>query len=369
MVKDAVCEGTTGVTRPGHARSSLSVALCTLDGGRYLRQQLASIIGQTRRPDEIVVCDDGSRDDSVEIALDMLRRSGITHTLVQNTQRLGVRGNFERAIRLCEHEIVAFSDQDDIWYPDKLARLEGALRRSPAAAAVFSDARAVDTKGRPLGFSQWQSCRFGPSIRAAFRRDLFPILVRYPVVCGSTLAVRRAFALRCLPIADGWIHDEWISILCAATAHIDFVEAALVDHRLHEAQAIGLAAPTFRGRFEKSRALNAAYFEAQIRRFSLLQERLQQWTPRPPSAVLDRLTQKLAFLQGRLQIRAGRVNPWVMATRQLLEGSHHRLAQGFSSWLVDVGYDLVHARTPDASRVASTGRPRSDDVRQPQRQT
>lgn len=363
MGKGAVCEVASGDVRPGGARGTISVALCMLDGGRYLRQQLASILGQTRRPDEIVVCDDGSRDGSLQIALDMLRHSGIAHTLVENTGRLGVRGNFEQAIHRCQHEIVAFSDQDDVWYPDKLARLEAELLRSPAAAAVFSDARAIDARDRPLGFSQWDACWFGPSVRAAFRDDLFPLLVRYPVVCGATLAVRRALALRCLPIGEGWLHDEWIAILCAATARVHFVEAVLVDHRLHEAQAIGLAAPTLRGRFEKSRALNAAYFERQILRFEVLHDRLQQWTPKPASAVLERLTQKLAFLRARLQIRAGLVNPWVMATSQLLDGSHHRLAQGFSSWLVDIGYDLVHARARDASRAASAPAPRSEDVR------
>jgi glycosyltransferase involved in cell wall biosynthesis len=353
MANALVSEHTSADARRA-ARSTISVALCTLNGALYLREQLASIFAQTRRPDEIVVCDDNSGDGSLQLASDMLRESGIVHRLVENATRLGVRGNFEQAIRLCEHEIVAFSDQDDVWYPDKLARLEAELLRSPAAVAVFSDARAVDVVGKPLGFSQWEACFFEPNVRAAFRRDLFPLLVRYPVVCGATFAVRRAFALRCLPIGDGWIHDEWISILCAAMARVRFVDAELVDHRLHAGQAIGLLAPTLRARFSKSKALNASYFEEQIRRFRVLEERLQRWTPRPPSAVLDRVAQKLAFLEGRFQIRAGRVNPWVMATSQLVTGSHHRFAQGFKSWLADVGYDMVHTHTsgnPDASRA------------------
>ena len=326
------------------AGSGVSVALCTFNGARYLRQQLASILEQSRRPDQIVVCDDGSQDGSLEIARGMLQGSGVAHRLAMNPVRLGPSDNFAHALRLCEHEIVAFSDQDDVWHADKLSRLEAAFVASPAIAAVFSDARAIDAAGEPLGFSQWQSCWFGPSVRAAYRADLFPLLVRYPVVCGATLAVRRASALRCLPVGAGWLHDEWLASMCAATARVQFVEAELVDYRVHDAQAVGLIRPSLRQRIQQARRLDQAYFEAQIRRFVLLSERLKQWTPALPSAVFTTLESKLAFLRRRAQIRGGHANAWLSATSQLLDGSHHRYGHGFKSWLVDVGYDLAYGR-------------------------
>jgi glycosyltransferase involved in cell wall biosynthesis len=322
----------------------ISVALCTFNGARYLPEQLASILEQSRRPDQIVVCDDGSDDGSLEIARRMLEGSRIDHRLERNAARLGPSGNFARALGLCDHEIVAFSDQDDVWHTDKLARLEAAFVGSPDVSAVFSDARAIDASGEPLGFTQWQACWFGAGVRAAHRADLFPLLVRYPVVCGATLAVRRASALRCLPIAEGWLHDEWIALTSAATSRVHFLEAVLVDYRVHDAQSVGLVRPTLRSRIKEARRLDQAYFEAQIRRFTLLAERLAEWTPAPPQAVLSTLERKLAFLRRRALIRRGGANPWVVATSQLLDGSHHRYGHGFKSWLVDVGYDLAYRR-------------------------
>jgi glycosyltransferase involved in cell wall biosynthesis len=325
-------------------RSTISVALCTFDGARYLRQQLASILEQSRPPEQIVVCDDGSRDGSVELVRSVLQGAGIAFRVVVNPARLGPSGNYEQALRLCEHDIVAFSDQDDIWHADKLARLEAALLDDPGACAVFSDARAIDSAGHRLDFSQWQACWFGPRVRAAYGADLFPLLVRYPVVCGATLAIRRAAALRCLPIGAGWLHDEWLALTCAATSRLAFVEAELVDYRIHDAQSVGLVRPSWRARLDQAKKLDAAYFRAQIARFTLLAERLGQWTPPPAPAVQATLQRKLAFLRRRASIRAGEANPWLAATGQLLDGSHHRYGHGFGSWLLDAGYDLVYGR-------------------------
>ena len=333
------------------ARSTISVVLCTFNGARYLRQQIESILGQSRRPEQIIVCDDGSSDGSAELALQLLRGSGVEHRVEVNATRLGPSRNYERAIRLAEHEIVACADQDDVWHADKLSRLEAVLTASPELAAVFSDARAIDAEGRPIGFSQWGSCWFGPGVRAAHRADLFPLLVRYPVVCGATLALRRAAALRCLPVGVGWLHDEWLALMCAATSRLAFVEAMLIDYRLHDAQAVGLVQPTLLARFKAAERLDEAYFEAQIRRFTVLLERLKQHAPAPSPAVLARVEHKLGFLRRRAAIRGGNVNAWLTATSQLLDGSHHRYGHGFGSWLLDVGYDVAYRRSR-ASRPA-----------------
>jgi hypothetical protein len=174
---------------------------------------------------------------------------------------------------------------------------------------------------------------------------LFPLLVRYPVVCGATLAIRRAAALRCLPIGSGWLHDEWLALLCAATARLGFVAAELIDYRVHEAQAVGLVSPGLRARLRAAKRLDLAYFEHQILRFEQLAERLERCSPGPPPVVRATLQRKLAFLRRRAQMRAGTLNPWLHATRQLLDGSHHRYGHGFASWLLDVGYDLAYRRT------------------------
>src|SRR5688500_4890011 len=104
-------------------RTSISVALCTFNGRRHLPAQPNSIFNHSRRPDEIVLCDDASDDGTAEWVSVLLQASRLPHRLVQNRERLGVSRNFDQAIRLCTHDLVVLSDQDDVWRHDRLERL------------------------------------------------------------------------------------------------------------------------------------------------------------------------------------------------------------------------------------------------------
>src|SRR3712207_5989304 len=99
---------------------SLSVALCTYDGARYLPEQLESLARQRRLPDELVVCDDGSADDTVDVVRRFADRAPFAVRLSLNPQNLGFVKNFEQAIRLCRGDLIALADQDDVWHPQKL---------------------------------------------------------------------------------------------------------------------------------------------------------------------------------------------------------------------------------------------------------
>ncbi|MBC7931137.1 MAG: glycosyltransferase, partial [Rubrivivax sp.] len=99
------------------SRTRLSIAMCTYDGGRYLAEQLASIAAQTRAPDELVVCDDRSRDETTSIVRRFAETAPFPVRLYVNEQNLGSTRNFEKAIGLCEGELIALSDQDDVWLP------------------------------------------------------------------------------------------------------------------------------------------------------------------------------------------------------------------------------------------------------------
>src|SRR5258708_37621369 len=101
----------------------LSVAMCTYNGARFLPEQLESIAAQTKLPDELVVCDDRSTDGSVEIIRSFAQRAPFEIRLDINANNLGSTKNFEKAIGLCQGEIIALADQDDVWCPQKLSRI------------------------------------------------------------------------------------------------------------------------------------------------------------------------------------------------------------------------------------------------------
>src|ERR1700688_2975817 len=109
----------------------LSIAMCTCNGVAYLRQQLDSIAGQSRLPNELVVCDDHSTDSSVPIIEQYATTVAFPVRLHVNGQRLGVTKNFEKAISLCKGDLIALADQDDVWFAEKLARLEARFANTP----------------------------------------------------------------------------------------------------------------------------------------------------------------------------------------------------------------------------------------------
>ena len=100
---------------------TISVALCTYNGERFLEEQLASLEAQERRPDELVVCDDRSTDNTVSLLESFARTASFPVRIHINPINLGSTVNFDRAMRLCAGSLIAFCDQDDIWSPVHLS--------------------------------------------------------------------------------------------------------------------------------------------------------------------------------------------------------------------------------------------------------
>src|SRR5207253_4621935 len=122
----------------------LSVAMCTYNGASYLQEQFDSIAMQTRLPDELVICDDVSVDTTKEITDKFAAVAPFAVKRHFNENNLGSTKNFEKAIGLCQGDIIALADQDDEWSPIKLEQLEAALASSAKTGLVFSDAEVVD---------------------------------------------------------------------------------------------------------------------------------------------------------------------------------------------------------------------------------
>ncbi len=92
--------------------------MTTYNGERFLRQQLDSLYAQTMLPDEIIVCDDGSKDGTIDILKEYRQNKGLKFYV--NEKSLGVNANFYKAIKLCSSDYIAICDQDDIWLPQKI---------------------------------------------------------------------------------------------------------------------------------------------------------------------------------------------------------------------------------------------------------
>lgn len=216
----------------------VSVALCTHQGERYVEQQLRSILAQTHPVDEIVVGDDASTDATLAIVERIASEVDVPIVVVRHDPPLGVAANFADAIERTTGDVVALSDQDDVWHRDRIGTL---LRALDGVDLVHSDARLVDGEGRPTGATLLDSLEASAWERERLERgQALDVLVRRNLVTGATVLVRRAAAVAALPVPEGWIHDEWIAMACALGGGVRLVPETTIDYRQHGANQIGV---------------------------------------------------------------------------------------------------------------------------------
>jgi glycosyltransferase involved in cell wall biosynthesis len=223
----------------------LSVAMCTYNGSRYIREQLESIATQTRLPDELVVCDDGSQDDTMAALRQFAGTVPFNVRIFENANRLGPAKNFERVIGLCEGDIIALSDQDDVWRPEKLAVLSEALDQHPAAVYAFSDARMVDESRAMIGRSLWDAVGLRSRVCEFSGLGQVEILLRRNLIPGAAMAFRAGFRGAVLPVPSGWMHDYWIALIGSVLAYGVPINEVLFDYRRHSSPACGWRKKTF----------------------------------------------------------------------------------------------------------------------------
>ena len=148
---------------------SVSVVLCTFNGASYIGEQIDSILGQSHPPDEIVIADDGSSDETLEIASRQIARAASTTRpqleILKVTDGLGAAGNFSRALAAASADVVFLADQDDVWRRDKIEWQMEALARHPRVLLSASNARLLDAAGDdvPTAAAQGDAQRLPPS--------------------------------------------------------------------------------------------------------------------------------------------------------------------------------------------------------------
>lgn len=220
---------------------TISIAMCTYNGARYLEEQLESILRQSRPPDELVACDDGSTDETLPILAKFAADSPFPTRIYRNETNLGFTRNFEKAIQLCSGDLIALCDQDDLWYPEKLARLERYFRDDPDLGGVFSDGELIDSSSQRTGPTLWSCFGFDEERQALIRAgNATEVLLKSSVVTGMTMVFRRELKEVFLPIPAAWPHDGWIAWMLALFSKMEFCPEPLVGYRTHSDQQLGV---------------------------------------------------------------------------------------------------------------------------------
>ena len=321
----------------------ISVAMCTYNGAEFLPAQLESIVTQSRRPDEIVICDDGSTDETRILLEKFAKESSIPVSLKFNQQNLGSIKNFEQAIRSCTGDIIVLSDQDDVWRSDKLELTEQLFQSEPSAGLLFSDAEIVDENLEPLHRRMWDEVGFDAHKRKLVRLGrALEVLITGWTVTGATMAFRSDFVKLSLPIPEGiaMIHDGWIALTIAAVAGVVLLEEPLIKYRQHARQQIGAPARAQKaaeqlGPMQALRHRNPSTDLHKI--LTTLEERLlSQGNSYDTRNALSFVGDYSFHLNVRANLPQNRLNRVPRILRELLTRRYHEYANGFKSAAKDL---------------------------------
>jgi Glycosyl transferase family 2 len=317
----------------------ISVALCTFNGERFLLDQLRSIQAQSRLPDELVICDDMSQDRTAAIVEQFALAAGFPVRFSSNANRLGVAANYARAISFCAGDLIVLCDQDDLWDADNLAVLEDCFVRDPKLSLCFSNPAILTHEGKPTGTSHWEELAFNKRLQAKVNgRKAFETLLRFNVVTGAATAFRASLRDAALPIPEGFVHDEWIGLIAAATGKVRGIDRPLIRYRRHSGQTIGPATRRLTAQFRQARAkMGRPYFVRMVSRTRSLHERLavhRDLLARRKH--LSMVAEKLAHANARLRMRDKTLIRWPLVIGEAVRGRYRRFGYGIKSLLQDL---------------------------------
>lgn len=176
----------------------ISIAMATYNGAKYIKEQLQSIADQTVKPDELVITDDGSSDDTLEIIRIFSLDAPFEVNVVSNEKNLGFVQNFGKAVALCTGDIIFLSDQDDVWLHTKLEHVRGEFNKHPDIQVITNDARIVDGDLKETGLT-----KLGQNRALGFPDNYFH--------SGCCSAMRGTFKDIVLPFPNVYLgHDKWL---------------------------------------------------------------------------------------------------------------------------------------------------------------
>jgi glycosyl transferase family 2 len=317
---------------------SVSVALAARNGEWFLLDQLESIAAQRPQPFELVISDDNSSDETVRVAQRFAERAPFRVKVYSQHDSGGLNSNFARAIWSCRGDVIALSDQDDVWAPDKLSRMVSVFGKSPNVGAVFSDAELVDESLVSLGQTLWDNVGFTRSERRKFfRGQALEVLVRRNIVAGFTLAFRSSFKSLLLPIPNFGFYDYWIAVLVAAVSELRPIPSPLVQYRQHQSNTTGARQSGWLNQADLRNRYPGTY-DHQHMQFVAMRDRIvasnELFPPRAGSVGL--IKGKIDHSEHRASLSVSRPKRLVSSGIELFRGRYHRYSHGLKSFAFDV---------------------------------
>ena len=295
---------------------------------------------------EMVVCDDGSSDETLAILDRFSKQVAFPVYVHRNPENLGSSKNFEQCLRLCKGDLIFLCDQDDVWMPEKVEQIVRYLENHPEHDAVFSNATMIDQAGFPTGKTSFEQIEFTPEVQEKWiEGGSFRILLKGYIVTGAALAIKKKALAKISPvplITKELIHDGWIALNLSIGNQIGFMRDCLIQYREHSNQQVGFKSKPDRvsllKRFTRAREEKLCGLRKKADVAQALLKYFEE-NPHLAGAVIPALQSREAFYRMRANLprnRFGRIAP---VLKYVIRGAY-QLEEGGKWWRPLLG-DLV----------------------------
>ncbi|MEH6549044.1 MAG: glycosyltransferase family 2 protein [Pseudomonadales bacterium] len=205
----------------------ISIALAVYNGAIYLEEQLQSIVAQTVLPNELVVSDDASTDESTVIIENFARSAPFPVKLIRNKINQGYSKNFNLALRKCSGQVVFLCDQDDFWLPQKIERISQEFESRQECQLIIHDLEYCTAALKKIGQTKIMRMKGSFDLERAY-------------VVGMATAIRGDFMRLCLPApSEGVSYDKWLHVCADALGVKLILPEVLALYRRHSANVTG----------------------------------------------------------------------------------------------------------------------------------
>lgn len=219
----------------------ISVAICTYNGEKYLKEQIDSILSQSLKVDEIIVCDDCSSDSTVSILNNYSRTNPGVFNIYINEENLRSVKNFEKAISLCSGDFIFLSDQDDIWVTTKVEKYIQFFQENPSIDLIASNGYCINEKSEVQDkYAIWDAPQFLKEKNITFN---YYEIISYisNIATGASFGFKKSLVSDILPfpIIKDFHHDEWIALIASSKNTFEMINEKYFYYRIHQNQQVG----------------------------------------------------------------------------------------------------------------------------------
>lgn len=242
----------------------VDILMATYNGADYIKQQIDSILRQTCQEFYLIIRDDGSSDNTIDILETYASHYPDKIYLLKDQKgNLGVRRNFQQMLQYSLYttkgQYIMLCDQDDIWLPEKIEKTMQKIKqiekkadqkdigKKPVPSLVFTDLMLIDEEGQIISNSMWEYAGVNPKATALNK------LIHNNVITGCTVMINRKLAELTSSIPAGCdMHDYWIALVASSFGRIDYINESLIQYRQHTKNQIGsIRKPTVLERVKK----------------------------------------------------------------------------------------------------------------------